>query len=206
MTPRGEARAQAILEAAGEMFVRRGYDAVSLDEVIAAAGGTKSNISTFFGGKEGLFVAAMNHRMGMARRPLDALPLDRLSLREGLLALGQAMAGVIVTQESMEFRRRVSAEAKRFPELGRRWFEQGPEQAIRIVAKFLERHRGEGTIRAGGDMLLAARLFTGMLTQRSLLQTLYTPDDLSPEDEVSALIGAAVDIFVAHLSAVQPKG
>jgi len=88
---------QALLEVAGEMFVRRGYDAVSLDDLIAVAGGTKSNISKHFGGKEGLFVAAMNDRMSKARRPLDALPLDRMALREGLMALGQAMAGVIAT-------------------------------------------------------------------------------------------------------------
>jgi len=42
------------------MFLDRGYEAMSLDTLIARAGGSRRNIYDRFGGKEGLFIEVVN--------------------------------------------------------------------------------------------------------------------------------------------------
>jgi len=56
-------RAQ-ILRAAFELFVERGFDAVSIREIAAASGVTKSLIHHHFGGKEGLWDAVKDMAFG----------------------------------------------------------------------------------------------------------------------------------------------
>ena len=50
-----EAAPQRIVEAAIEVFCRKGYDAASVREIVEAAGVTKPVLYYYFGSKEGLF-------------------------------------------------------------------------------------------------------------------------------------------------------
>ncbi len=45
-----------------ELFLERGYDAVSLDDIVQHAGGSKASIYKYFGNKEGLFKAICDYR------------------------------------------------------------------------------------------------------------------------------------------------
>src|ERR1700733_4105475 len=61
-TTRGPGRAETagqrrerIVRAAWPLFVKKGYDNVSIDEIIGVVGGSKATIYAWFGGKEGLF-------------------------------------------------------------------------------------------------------------------------------------------------------
>jgi AcrR family transcriptional regulator len=54
---------QRLLQAAGEVFARRGYDRASLDEVATAAGLTKGAVYSSFAGKDDLFYALMRERI-----------------------------------------------------------------------------------------------------------------------------------------------
>lgn len=52
-----EATARALLEAAGQVFAERGYDAATTREVAQAAGVNEQLIQRYFGGKAGLLMA-----------------------------------------------------------------------------------------------------------------------------------------------------
>lgn len=58
--PRAEREAQ-LVEIALERFARDGFHGVSVDEVAAAAGVTKPMVYSYFGSKEGLFIACAEH-------------------------------------------------------------------------------------------------------------------------------------------------
>ncbi len=53
-TRRGIERRLALLLSATELFLEKGYDAVSLDDIVNHAGGSKASIYKYFGNKEGL--------------------------------------------------------------------------------------------------------------------------------------------------------
>jgi AcrR family transcriptional regulator len=49
-----------LLEAAGQVFARRGFHAATLDEVAEAAGYTKGAVYANFANKDGLFLALLD--------------------------------------------------------------------------------------------------------------------------------------------------
>ena len=67
-------RREALLQAAAEVFFEQGYVATSIDAIIERAGGSKRNIYSEFGSKEGLFAAIVTNSADMA---LSTLGLRR---------------------------------------------------------------------------------------------------------------------------------
>ena len=56
-TRRGDEKSEQIRSTATELFLKRGFDGVSVDEIVRAVGVSKTNIYNHFCIKEGLFVA-----------------------------------------------------------------------------------------------------------------------------------------------------
>jgi AcrR family transcriptional regulator len=61
-TGRGRASRERIVERAAELVAERGVEGTSLDEVLAAAGASKSQLYHYFAGRDGLVVAAVARR------------------------------------------------------------------------------------------------------------------------------------------------
>src|SRR4030081_3359454 len=55
-------RRERIVRLAAPLFLKKGYDNVSIDEIIGVAGGSKATIYAWFGGKEGLFEAVVKQK------------------------------------------------------------------------------------------------------------------------------------------------
>ena len=51
----------ALLQQAGELFIRRGFTATSIDEVVKTTGVVRGSLYSIFGSKQGIFVAALKH-------------------------------------------------------------------------------------------------------------------------------------------------
>lgn len=133
-----QGRRNAILKVASEMFLAQGYEAVSLDAVIARTGGTKTNIYTLFGGKAELFAAVVNEQCQSLAHGFADLDLSGLKPEEALRRVGRAYLSALLAKASVRQHRLMVAEAARFPALGRRWFKAGPEQARIALATQLE--------------------------------------------------------------------
>lgn len=61
-TKRGAQRRLAFMLSANTLFLQKGFDAVSLDDIVQNAGGSKASIYKYFGNKEGLFTAICDYR------------------------------------------------------------------------------------------------------------------------------------------------
>src|SRR5215475_15270594 len=57
-----EQRRERIVRMAAPLFLKKGYDNVSIDEIIGVVGGSKATIYAWFGGKEGLFEAVVRQK------------------------------------------------------------------------------------------------------------------------------------------------
>ena len=72
-----EQREQLILDEAGQVFARAGYDAASMDEIAQVAGVSKPMLYAYFGSKEGLYLAYLDRAGGeLLHRLLTAGPRD----------------------------------------------------------------------------------------------------------------------------------
>src|ERR1700730_3406069 len=129
---RGEARAAQLRARALELFLARGYDGVSVDDIVREVGGSKTNIYNFYGGKDGLFLAVMDEISQAIARPLKQLKLAGLAFEAGMRKFAKTLLAVLMQEQHLAFQRLVIAEALRHPQLGLTWHRNGP----RLLSRF----------------------------------------------------------------------
>jgi AcrR family transcriptional regulator len=74
-----EANRARILDAAIQEFAARGFKGASMDAIAARTRTTRALINYYFGGKEQVYLAVLEHVYGEIRKAEDALDLDHLA-------------------------------------------------------------------------------------------------------------------------------
>ncbi|AQV97450.1 TetR family transcriptional regulator [Cupriavidus necator] len=195
MTRRGEEKRALILSTAADMFLEHGYDGVSLDDIVKACGGSKTNVYSYFGGKDGLFVAVVERLCDrFLEKTEKGLDLSRCNAAQGLRRLAHSFLHSLLEERHLAFLRLIFAESRRFPALGNAWYTRGPEATCAYIAAFLSVQQASG-IRLAASPEASARLFHGMVLASVLHRTLATgmrPD----ESETGALVNDAIAVIV----------
>lgn len=192
-TQRGAVRRAQILAMAGHMFLERGYDGVSVDEIIRAVGGSKTNLYRHFGDKEGLFVRVVEDMCDGFLNTLETTDVEGLDLAEGLRVLTRVLLGILLEDRHISFQRLVIAESARFPDMARVWFASGPQRAREILAAWIERHRLSGRLRCPDPLRFAARFHDMAVTNLLYLALMGTRPSA---EEIARTIEEAVGIFL----------
>lgn len=158
--PNSKRKVEQILTAARELFTVHGFGATSMDAVALQAGVGKATVYAHFKSKHELFIAviayeAQVHTIALVAGVGDdvAAILERFAFDAFDLLLSPTSIAVVRT---------VSAEAIRFPELGRLFFETGPASVIDRLAEFLSSAMEQGQLRPASPRL-AATQFLGMI-------------------------------------------
>ncbi len=187
LNARGVARHEQIVETATELFLERGFDAVSLDEILRLSGGSKTNIYKQFGDKAGLFSEVVRRLAAQFLSPLAALDLTGLARTDGLARLGRTLMRQLMQPRHIAFQRMVMAVSGRFPDQMAAWYRVGPQTSQAVIAAYL----------GGGERAAqAAILFHDMIVTDAVNHALMgaAPDWAEIEariDVAAALIGAA---------------
>jgi AcrR family transcriptional regulator len=192
-TRRGDEKSDQIRLAAIELFLRHGYDGVSVNEIVRAVGGSKTNIYNHFHNKEGLFVAIVKGLCEDLLASFVTLDVSALGVEEGLRSLAMALLGILLQDQHLAFQRLIIAETARFPALGRAWFESGPETSRSIIARFVEQQQQAGRLRRS-DPHQSATLFHDMITFDLLHRAML--GDQPSDDEIRHRIDTAIDVFL----------
>lgn len=83
---------QALVGAATDLFAERGFDGVAIDELAARAGVNKALVSYHFGGKRGLYVAALGSVFADLAARIEAAQAEKEGVAETVHGLLQALA------------------------------------------------------------------------------------------------------------------
>jgi TetR/AcrR family transcriptional regulator, mexJK operon transcriptional repressor len=154
-----------ILEAALPVFLRNGYVGTSMDEVASLAAVSKQTVYKHFTDKEQLFTSIIMDTTGqvegLAKLITSALD-DSDDVEKDLIELARRFLDRIMSPDVLRLRRLVIAEADRFPDLGRTWYEQGFERSLATMATAFGKLTERGLLRAE-DPQLAAEHFVGLL-------------------------------------------
>ncbi|WP_099867269.1 TetR/AcrR family transcriptional regulator [Pararhizobium haloflavum] len=183
-----------IREAAIHLFVNHGYAGVSVDEIARAANVSKPTIYSHFGGKEELFVFLLKDVCDRLLAPLAGPGRDG-DVYETLIDHARAYARAVLQPDIVAMHRLFTAEARRFPELGRRYFAAGPEVAHEGLAIYFARLRERGVLKID-DPKLAAEQFSGMVLSPLRLKLLFGCLDSVDDDEIERQVEQAVRIFL----------
>jgi len=199
---RSERRRQAIIQAASEVFLRHGYLGATTDEVAARASVSKQTVYKHFVDKEHLFAEVI---LDTTVQVVDALSNavantleDAQDVRTALRDLADGFLRGLLQPDVLRLRRLVIAEADRFPEIGRAWFERGFDRTLVILGDAMRRLAERGLLRNLGDPTLAAYQFAGLVMYQPMNQVMFAGTDaIPPADTLERIADSAVEVFLA---------
>jgi TetR/AcrR family transcriptional regulator, mexJK operon transcriptional repressor len=199
MEHRQNTRAQQTRErlraAAHQLFLQQGYQATSIDAILAEAGiSSKETLYRHYPNKEALFVDVLSHltmeQPGFSEK-LAALPTpyDLPSLRQALLQLSNEILSMMCQPGYLPLVRMIIAESPRFPQLGTLFFSTVTQRGLTIITSLLQAARDQQII-ADVDFDAVARMLLGGLLSYVITGLLFAEELLQPPpyDRADALI------------------
>jgi TetR/AcrR family transcriptional repressor of mexJK operon len=188
---RSDLKRSAILAGAKLVFLREGFERASMDEVAAKAGVSKMTVYRHFGSKEDLFagvIADLCNRIVAEdlERIFDEAP-DR-----ALRRYAERMIAIVFEPDTIELHRIVVAESRLFPNLGRYFYDFGPQVCIDVLARYFERNKDNPAFRINDPVRTAEEfleLLRGYAHLRVLLKLERSPSRAELAERVRAAVG-----------------
>ena len=188
----------AIVVAARSLFLDRGYDAVSMDDIAQAAAVARQTVFNRFGSKDALFramVADHWERWGRQTAPAP-LPYDA-PVEAHLRAVAHGILAFQQDPDQIRFQRLVVAESRRLDWLGPTAYRvgKGPRMAA-LVAGFA-RFAAEGRITCANPQV-AAWQFVGLVQEFLVWPQVMAIGDAETLPTPDVVIEEAIATFMAR--------
>lgn len=183
------------LEVALRLFLQHGFNGVSMDHLVAEAGGSKATLYRYFDSKEALFEAIIDDVAAGAVNSAGRDRWDDVELEDGLRQLGRATSRSALDPRTIHMLRLALGEQVRFPELARTLFEHGPRRTYARLREFLAAKVAAGQIDVPDLQIAAEQFLGGIVGHLQLRRALgQTPTDPS---QITARVEAGVTTFLA---------
>ena len=180
---------------ATELFLDKGYEAVSLDDIVNHAGGSKASIYKYFGNKDGLFTAICDYRREMFFKDI-CVPFhpSQTSLRNYLIQTLIRFYTHIIQPEHIAFLRLVIEQTQCNATLSKYLYEKCAQDVQNTIAQaLLISHQAEEILCTSPDH--SSLMYFGILRDIEWRMIMGMP--LPPsEEEVIDYINYCVDVFL----------
>jgi AcrR family transcriptional regulator len=188
-------KAESILAAAKRMFLEGGFGAVSMDAIAREAGVSKATVYAHFAGKEELFGAVIGRECEHYLAGFSAGELDPGDARASLTSLGRRFLDLLLSPDAIALHRLILGEVSRFPELGRVFWQAGPERNLTQIEIFLRAAAAAGSLEIA-DARHAAEQFVGLVRGEIQLRHLLRLETAASEDVIREIVSSAVTTFL----------
>jgi AcrR family transcriptional regulator len=193
---------ERILDAAATVFLERGFEGASVDEIADVAHAGKPTIYARFSGKDALFVAVIERLVRQHTGSLQSVAALGSTLQSRLEHLAEALLRNVLAPDSIGLCRVAVAEARRFPKLASSVHRMARERGIEGVARVLgELTRSDGTPPLPAftaDRLPATtRRFIDMILLPMMLRALFGEDLGALEGDIGPHVSGTVAFFLA---------
>ena len=136
----------AILDIASDIFLKRGYQGASVNEMSRKSGISKETFYRYFKNKEQLFLAVIDKELQIywdGLSLLDYVEKDEHALRT-LSYVGTELIKYFVSERTMALRKLIFSECVNHPKIGRTYYSHGPERAYKAMKKYFDRQKKKG--------------------------------------------------------------
>lgn len=190
MRVKTDARRQAILKMATEVFREVGYERASMTMISSRLGGSKATLYNYFTSKEELFAAAMIGAVeDQAQETIDLLDPSQPDVQQVLRRFGEAYLRLITDPAALAITRTAVAQGSSSL-LGAELYARGPERAWDEVTGYIRNLQARAVLRPGEPRLMAAHL-KGMFEAGFIEPLLYgAPIRFEPAEAVEAAVQA----------------
>jgi AcrR family transcriptional regulator len=189
-----------VLDGAGRVFLRDGFDGASVDDIAREAGVSKATLYAYFPDKRLLFIEfAKAECRRQAEAGAAAVNMDR-PVAEVLTDAARRIVAFMLSDFARRVFRLCVAEAERFPGLGQEFYDSGPRVVREKMAHYLQLavDRGELVI---DDIPFAAEQFHALckadLHDRAVLAA------QGPGLDTERTVRGAVEMFLARYGTCQ---
>lgn len=187
---------RAILEAAAQLFLERGFTATSMDAIAEAAPVSKPTLYSHFKDKSDLFGAVVSGRCCSLMYSLHQHAEADEDIETALRAIAASLYDLIYEPDAIRLFRIIISELKQFPTLGKTLYSEGPTKALALLSNYLDMQNGKGVLHIE-DPDTAARMFVSMLKGDHHMQFLLGVRETVLPEEREKIIDATVSLFMA---------
>lgn len=188
-------RRQAIVDAAVDLFAKRGFRGTTTRELAGAVGVSEPTLYQHFKTKSELYTAILESHCDCGPKDMEAhlAPLIEAEDDWGLFtALGEAMLGWYL--DDARYPRLLLYSCLEGHELKELVYETHVVAFYRMLSGYIERRMEKGVFRQM-DPMLAARAFAGMFAHLGMIGSVYCPPG-EPELDRKAAAEALVGVFL----------
>ncbi|HEV7353900.1 MAG TPA: TetR/AcrR family transcriptional regulator [Brevundimonas sp.] len=178
------------------LFLQHGVQAVSMEQIAAAAGVSKVTAYKHFADKHDLFRTAIRMEMTRLESLQGAAALDGDGpIRDVLETFGRGLMSYLFSGPAMDFYAALAGELRRTPELAQAFYEAGPGKTFENLKSIFRRGCARGEL-AIEDLDLAADQFLGLLQGYSSFQIALGVEPTPLADTVDRRARAATELFL----------
>jgi AcrR family transcriptional regulator len=177
-----ERRHRSLLTAATRLFLEKGWDGVSIDEISRRSGVAKRFIYARYPDKAALFIGAVERFRENLMGEIEAfgpLPED---VDEGLHAFGRGLLDIALRPDSVALHRLFIGAASHFPDLAKAFVERGRSHGLDEIKSVLAHYVERGAIRLGDPQLCAEQFFILVVGIPQRIALLIGRDDPATEE------------------------
>lgn len=190
-----DARKRALLDAAFELLVERGYAGCTTGAIAKRVGASKETLYSWFGDKAGLFAALVERQAEATNDRVRAALTRDGDVRATLRDFAGNLLGLLLGRESLAINRAAIAELSTAPELAERLLAHGRHRTGPLVESYLARQAALGHLRIG-DPADAFQMLYGLIVQDLQIRALLGEPPPPPE-AIAEQATVAVDRFLA---------
>ena len=186
-----------VLAGARRVFMADGFEGASVDEIARAAGVSKATLYKYFPDKRILFMEVANSEcQRQAGSALDNI--DRAAPPHEVLGqTGRHFLGFITSKFGQQIFRICVAESDRFPELGRSFYESGPNIMRAEMAAYFAQACARGELRIE-DYVMAADQFGELCKADVWMRLMFGVIKEVTEADINRVVDNAVETFLAR--------
>ncbi|MGF1551463.1 MAG: TetR/AcrR family transcriptional regulator [Paracoccaceae bacterium] len=193
--PRDAEKRARILAAARRLFREHGVEGVAIERIAAEAGVSKVTVYNRFGDKEALFEACVSEVAEQMEDGLAELSMPAAPLEAALERFGTIFLSLLLSDELQRFEPAIAMEARRNPEIAKRFYRAGPGRVHAALSKALAGRAARGELRLDDPDLAAEQLvglWQGMVPSHRRLGIGTAPD----ETEIARRVRAGMALFL----------
>jgi AcrR family transcriptional regulator len=189
------AKRRQIIEGARQVFLSRGFDAASMNEIARAAGVSKGTLYVYFQNKEQLFEALMGQQCRQQGERIFALNAADHDVEGVLTRLGLGFVEFLCRPDRAPSIRTVIAISERMPELGREFYETGPAFGLAQLNAYLKAQVEAGVL-AIEDCEVAAAQFIDSCVATMFKPILFNCGAGPSPERIAHVVRIAVQVFL----------
>jgi AcrR family transcriptional regulator len=152
-----ERRHRDLRAVATRLFLEKGWDATSVDEISRVSGVAKRFIYARYQDKTALFISALERFIAEQIGTLHSPAPPPTDVEAALVAFGARLLELALQPDALAFLRLFIAQAPRFPDLAKLFVERNRQRNLGEIARVMAAYRDRGAIE--GDLEMRAEQF-----------------------------------------------